>query len=96
MSYKTIKAEPESATYLDTYAWILFQQGRYEEAKIYIDQALKNDTTADNVIVEHAGDIYAMTGDLEKALEYWQHVAARGNDSAVLQRKIQLKKYIKE
>lgn len=96
MSYKTIKAEPESATYLDTYAWILFQQGRYEEAKIYIEQALKNDSTADKVILEHAGDIYAMTGDMEKALEYWQRAAANGSDSAVLQRKIKLKKYIKE
>ena len=40
MSYRTVKAEPKNATYLDTYAWILFMQERYAEAKIYIDQAL--------------------------------------------------------
>lgn len=26
MSYRTVKAEPENATYLDTYAWILFEK----------------------------------------------------------------------
>ncbi len=48
MSLKTIKAEPDNATYLDTYAWILYQQKRYEEAKIYIDLALKYDDSGDS------------------------------------------------
>lgn len=74
MSYKTVKAEPQNATYLDTYAWILYMQERYEEAKIYIDQAVKNDTDSvqNSVILEHAGDIYHRLGGKEKALEYWQ------------------------
>lgn len=59
MSLKTIKAEPNNSTYLDTYAWILFLQGRYEEAKIYIDLAVKNfDETQDNsVIIGHRDEI---------------------------------------
>ena len=59
MSYKTIKAEPHNATYLDTYAWILYMQGRYAEAKIYIDQALQNmdETQSNDVIKEHAEKI---------------------------------------
>ena len=32
MSYKTVKAEPNNATYLDTYAWILFEKANYEQA----------------------------------------------------------------
>ena len=36
MSYKTVKAEPNNSTYLDTYAWILFEKGNYAEARIYI------------------------------------------------------------
>lgn len=96
MSYKTIKAEPGNSTYLDTYAWILFMQGRYEDAKIYIDEAIKNDSALSNVVIEHAGDIYAMTGDIDKAVEYWQKAVSDGNDSAVLQRKIKQRKYIKE
>ncbi len=99
MSYRTVKAEPNSSTYLDTYAWILFMQGRYEEARIYIDQAVKNDTTHSMVITEHAGDIYYMNNEPEKGLEYWQkalEMADEDDDSALLQRKIKLKKYIEK
>lgn len=94
LSYKTIKVEPNNSTFLDTYAWILFQQKRYEEAKIYIDQAIRSDSTLTGVVKEHAGDIYAMTGDINKALEFWQQSLKGGNQSAVLKKKIQLKKYV--
>lgn len=42
MSYKAITAEPNNAIYLDTYAWILYQEGNYADAKTYIDMAIKN------------------------------------------------------
>ena len=98
MSYKTIKAEPKNATYLDTYAWILFMEGRYEEAKIYIDQAFQNldSTDVSDVYYEHAGDISAMRGDMPQALEYWEKALKAGSKSAVLPKKIKQKKYIKE
>ena len=96
MSYKTIKAEPNNSTYLDTYAWILFQQKRYEEAKIYIEQAIRNDSTLSNVVKEHAGDIYAQTGDIEKALEFWRKALEGNKENATLRKKIELKKYIAE
>ena len=54
MSYKTVKAEPNNATYLDTYAWILFEKGNYAEARIYIDNAMKSEGgDKSDVIVEH-------------------------------------------
>ena len=72
MSYRTVKAEPENKTYLDTYAWILFEKGRYTEARIYIEQALRNGGDKSRVIVEHCGDIYYMLGEKDKALAYWE------------------------
>ena len=96
MSYKTIKAEPNNSTFLDTYAWILLQQKRYEEAKIYIEQAIRNDSTLSNVVKEHAGDIYAQTGDMAKAIEFWQKAIDGGNDRATLRKKLKLKKYVVE
>lgn len=107
MSYRTVKAEPENATYLDTYAWILFEKARYTEARIYIEQAMRNGGDTSQVIVEHCGDIYYMLGEKDKALEYWKK--AEGMDPADdgstprteaelkrLKRKIALKKYIAE
>lgn len=96
MSYKTVKAEPNNATYLDTYAWILFEKGNYAEARLYIDDAMKNDGGKSDVIVEHCGDIYYMTGDTDKALEYWKQALEIGSKSKTLKQKIQKKKYIDE
>ena len=96
MSYKTIKAEPKNATYLDTYAWILFMQGRYAEAKVYIDQALQNDSDSSAVITEHAGDIYMQANEPERAVELWQQALVKEPDDKVLIRKIKLRKYIKK
>lgn len=106
MSYRTVKAEPENATYLDTYAWILFEKGKFTEARIYIEQALRNEGKKSSVIVEHAGDIYFQLGDKEKALSLWKEAieAEKNRDPETtardekemkrLQRKITLKRYI--
>lgn len=96
MSYKTIKKEPANPTFLDTYAWILFLQERYEEANIYIDQAIKNDTTPSGVLFEHAGDIYYHVGKTAEALASWQQALKLGDKSATLKKKIELQKYITE
>ncbi|MBQ4386313.1 MAG: tetratricopeptide repeat protein [Prevotella sp.] len=104
MSYRTIKAEPKNATYLDTYAWILFMQKRYSEARIYIDQTLQCDSDSSAVLLEHAGDIYYHVGDTEKAVALWQQALEKASDKSevkndrkqVLIRKIKLKKYLKE
>ena len=41
MSRLSNELEPDNATYLDTYAWVLFQQKRYEEAKQYMDKVVE-------------------------------------------------------
>ncbi len=96
MSARTVKAEPKNGTYLDTYAWILYQENRYEEAKIYIDQALQNmnDSLGNAAILEHAGDIYLKTGDLEGAVKNWQMAIDKGGQAAALKKKI--KRYSKQ
>ena len=103
MSLRAIKAEPENATYLDTYAWILFMQKRYEEARSYIDQTLAHDPDSSSVLLNHAGDIYYHCGDVDRAVQLWQQALERFNDATddaqekkVLIRKIKQRKYLKE
>lgn len=72
MSLRTIKAEPQNATYLDTYAWILYKQQRYEEALDYMEQALAADSVPSDVLYEHAGDIHYQLGNVQQALDYWE------------------------
>lgn len=94
MSYKTIKAEPTNPLYLDTYAWILFQEQRYSEAQMYIDQALANDTTVSYVLLDHAGDIYIMLKQTDKAVDFWRKALDAGGDKDALEQKIRLKQYV--
>ena len=98
MSYKAIKAEPKNGTYLDTYAWILFMEERYAEAKVYIDQAINNlDSLESNLaIYEHAGDVYAMNGLTDKALQFWKKAYDGGQKNEVLAWKMENKRYITE
>lgn len=105
MSYRAIKAEPLNKTYLDTYAWVLFMQENYTMAKFYIDRVIPA-TQSDSLlladesihadVLEHAGDIYALNGDEETAVRYWSLALQKGAESAVLEKKVKLKTYIKE
>lgn len=98
MSYKAIKAEPSNSTYLDTYAWILFKEERYADAKNYMDQTLVHmDTTQSNsTVLEHAGDIYAMNGLPDKAVAFWQKALNGADDPDALKIKMECKKYMTE
>lgn len=94
MSYRTVKAEPGNATYLDTYAWVLFEKGNYAEARLYIDDAMENGGGESSGVAEHCGDIYYMTGDVDGALKYWKQAWDMGIRTDVLKEKIEKKKYI--
>ena len=107
MSYRTIRLQPDNKTYLDTYAWILFMKERYVEAQRYIDRVcppdsadsvLLGDESLSGAVLEHAGDIAAMNGNMEQALRFWLLAEQAGGPdlTATLPRKIKLKKYIKE
>lgn len=44
LSRATIMAEPSNPVFLDTYAWIMYLQGKYYDAHFYIQRALENAT----------------------------------------------------
>lgn len=41
LSQTTIMAEPTNSVYLDTYAWIMYNKGNYQDAFFYIQRALE-------------------------------------------------------
>ena len=95
MSHRSLELQPGSATYMDTYAWILFRQGKYEDAKEWIEKALQDpEAQKDPSVLEHYGDILFNLKDVAKALEYWQRAKEKGASSVGLARKIAEKRYI--
>ncbi len=92
MGRKLNTLEPNNASYQDTYAWVFYKLGRYEEAKKWILKSLENGGSENDIILEHLGDIYYKAGDASKAVEYWLKAKKMGDGTELLQKKIDEKK----
>ena len=93
MSKHSIDLQPNTASFEDTYAWILFKQKKYADAKQWIEKAMqhsKNNATQS----EHLGDIMFYMGNTEAAVQNWKRAKEYGSKSALLDKKINEKKYI--
>ena len=90
MSEKLAKKYPDNPTYLDTYAWVLYQMKNYEEAKKYLEMAI---TYSDNgTILEHYGDTLYQLGQKDLALDQWKKAKKLGETSNLIDKKIADKK----
>lgn len=88
------EVEPDQFNYQDTYAWILYKQGKYVQAKEWLEKAVNGGGDKNAVILEHLGDTYAKLKDMTKALEFWNKAKAiaNGDASEFLDKKIADKK----
>jgi len=92
MSAKTVEKEPRNSTYLDTYAWIFYQQGMYSLAKFYIERAVENlkEGQEQGVLYEHYGDILWMSrNNDQKAMEMWKKAYDSGHQTEEMKKKIE-------
>lgn len=93
MSELTLIDNPDSPTSLDTYAWVTFKKADYQKAKEYIDKVILLDDSPSAEVYHHAGDIYFMAGEPERALEFWKMALELEPDNTLLQRKVKHKTY---
>jgi tetratricopeptide (TPR) repeat protein len=93
MSKHSNELQPNNASFEDTYAWILFRQKDYAGAKQWIERALADDKDKSAVKSEHYGDIMFYLGNVDAAVENWKKAKANGDQSPVLERKINERKY---
>lgn len=96
MSQKALMKDSEDPTLLDTYAWALYCNKQYTQAKIYIDKTIENLSQAElqdassASLYDHAGDIYFKIGERQKAIEFWT-LAYNISDDAELKKKLNVK-----
>ncbi len=88
LSSLVVQNNPNNATYLDTYAWVLFKKKDYQLAKFYQESALSNSTEENPVLVEHYGDILFFLNEKDKAVKQWEKSLKMGNPTKVLPEKI--------
>lgn len=108
-------AEPENATFLDTYAWVLFKRREYARALEMINRTLavieqgaeaaeesgeqsdgEEEGNSNFDIYSHAGDIFFMSGQPDKAVEYWQKALELNPDDELVARKVANRAYYYE
>lgn len=89
---EVISLSPNDHHFLDTYGWVLFQQGNFEESLVMYQKAA---TTAPNdaLIVEHLGDANFKLGNHELAISFWKKALELGSKDQNLPKKIEKKHY---
>ena len=83
---KTIEKEPDDASYLDTYGWILYKLKDYKNAVIYIDKAIK--LGKNETLLDHLGDVYEAMGEVVKALKAWNDALQMKPDNEAIRHKV--------
>ncbi|NOX47814.1 MAG: tetratricopeptide repeat protein [Chlorobi bacterium] len=91
MAKRAVELKPGTANQ-DTYGWVLYQMGNYDEAATMIKKAIDNDETASAVILEHYGDVLWKLDRKEEAIEYWEKAKTAGEGSGFLEKKVEDKK----
>jgi tetratricopeptide (TPR) repeat protein len=71
MAYKLTQKNPGIPNYVDTYAWVLYHQEKYKEAKKVLSPIIESGS-AKGTHHNHFGDILFKLGEKSKAVEQWK------------------------
>ena len=92
MAKKATELKPSSSN-MDTYAWVLFKLGYYDEAKLWLEKAIDAGAQNNAVIIEHYGDVLWKLGMEQEALIQWKKAAEAGEGSKLLNKKVEAQNY---
>lgn len=87
LASQLVKDYPDNATYLDTYAWVLYSRDKYKEAKKAIERAIGTGN-ASATHFEHYGDILFRLGDVDGAVMQWEKAKDLNDSNELLDKKI--------
>ena len=69
----TVDADKDNAAYVDSLGWVLFRQGKLDEAMKELEKASKLSGGDDDPVVwDHLGDVYQKAKQTDKALASWK------------------------
>lgn len=91
MSSKSLEIEPDNSTYLDTYAWILYNLGRYEEARNIFKKAMVYGGRESADILDHYAETLFALKEYDLAFLNWEK-AHTIDPSMGIDKKIELRK----
>ena len=88
MSKKALELDSLNSSFQDTYGWIMYKLGKYQEAEKWISKALEKEGESSAEVIEHYGDVLFKLGENDKAVTYWEKAQSVGKGSSLLEKKI--------
>lgn len=88
MSRRANEIETGNSTYLDTEAWILYELGRYEQARAVQRRAIALDQNKSSELMLHYGDILYKLGEDFLAESYWKKALEAGADALIVEQRL--------
>ncbi|MEO6686302.1 MAG: tetratricopeptide repeat protein, partial [Dyadobacter sp.] len=88
MSEHLVQQHQDNATYLDTYAWVLYIRKDYKKAKESLEKAIQDTSNISGTIVEHYGDVLFKLGERDNAVLQWKKAKKMGETTELLDKKI--------
>ena len=96
MAARAIYLEKSNATYIDTFAWILYKLGRFEQARTQMRHALSLDTTKSPELPLHYGDILFALNERFMAETYWKRALDMGGDKQSIEQRLAIPQEVKD
>lgn len=94
MSKLLIEKFPNEGTYLDTHAWVLYQQGQFADAFRYLELAIGDAKSQSSAVWEHHGDALFRLGRVEEAVNSWEKASTLPNADQNLDKKIKKRQIV--
>lgn len=83
---KALSMQPSNAAYLDSYGWVYYKLGMFEEALKHLEKAAG--MVSDATVFDHLGDTYKAVNADDKARLWWQRALDLDTANSVIQEKL--------
>jgi tetratricopeptide (TPR) repeat protein len=84
MAEEVMITEGDNETYIDTYAWILYKQGKYKKAYEAMLKIFSTENERDPEILEHMGYILYKLRRCTEAVKYWREALQKDDSKTYL------------
>lgn len=92
MARQALVHDSSNTSYLDTFGWVSFKRGDYENALDHILRAVQTSRDSGRkpspVVLEHLGDVYHKLGKPDRALHSWEEAIEQNPANKTLEEKI--------
>ncbi len=88
MAEHAVELTDNNATFLDTYAWVLFRSGKTAEARRVMQQAISFDSSESPELFFHYAEILAALGEKFMAEIYYRKAFEKDYDPAIIEERL--------